>query len=140
ATVSPAATAALVATAAPAATSVTPTQVSTLITTPVATAPSTYAATTGNVDAQYAVQNTCKTGSLYNYETATAPTNAGTATLTNAGNTAGILDYAPITGAYKELTAFQIANEGATTRTQATPIFYNLKITQDGLLSLSYSV
>ena len=54
--------------------------------------------------------------------------------------TAGILDYAPIPNAYTELTSFQIANEGATTRSAATPIFYNLKITQDGLLSFSYSV
>jgi type IV pilus assembly protein PilY1 len=34
----------------------------------------------------------------------------------------------------------QIANESATTRNAATPIFYQLKISQNGLLSLSYSV
>ena len=77
---------------------------------------------------------------LYNYSTANAPTTAGPATLTNTANTAGILDYAPITGAYKELTSFQIANESAITRGAATPIFYNLKITQNGLLSFAYSV
>jgi type IV pilus assembly protein PilY1 len=32
-----------------------------------------------------------------------------------------------------------LANESATTRAQGTPIFYNLKVTQNGLLSLSYS-
>ena len=98
------------------------------------------APTTGNVDAQYAVQKTCATGNLYNYTTANAPTSAGPALLSNALNTGGILDYAPITGAYKELTSFQIANEGALTRGAATPIFYNLKITQSGLLSFAYSV
>jgi type IV pilus assembly protein PilY1 len=34
----------------------------------------------------------------------------------------------------------QIANESATTRAAATPIYYQLKISQNGLLSLSYSV
>jgi type IV pilus assembly protein PilY1 len=86
------------------------------------------------------VKNTCATGELYNYSTATAPNDVGPATLSNVANTAGILDYAPIPNAYKELTSFQIANESATTRGAATPIFYNLKITQDGLLSFAYSV
>ena len=135
-----AATAATPATAVTAAVTVPATQTATQITTPVESAPSTAAPTTGNVDSQYAVQNTCATGNLYNYATANAPSNAGTATLTNAGNTAGILDYAPIPNAYKELTSFQIANESAATRGAATPIFYTLKITQDGLLSFAYSV
>jgi type IV pilus assembly protein PilY1 len=104
------------------------------------TAPQTLAPTTGNVDSQYAVQNTCASGNLYNYSTANAPSNAGTATLTNAANTAGVLDYAPIPNAYTELTSFQIANESAATRGAATPIFYTLQITQDGLLSFAYSV
>ena len=86
------------------------------------------------------MQNTCKTGTLYNYSSPGSPTSAGTATLSNSANTAGILDYAPIPNAYKELTSLKIANESATTRGAATPIFYNLKITQDGLLSLAYSV
>ena len=34
----------------------------------------------------------------------------------------------------------QIANESATTRSAATPIYYQLKISQNGLLSLSYSL
>lgn len=130
-----AATAATAAT--PAVTVSTPIQTATQITSPTATPPATLAPTTGKVDALYAVQKTCKTGNLYNYGTATAPTSAGSATLSNAANTAGILDYAPI--AYKELTSFQIANESATKRSDATAIFYNLKITQDGFLSLSYS-
>jgi type IV pilus assembly protein PilY1 len=81
---------------------------------------------------------------------------AGNTTLTNAPdgngnaanplNTAGILDYAAIPGGYQVLTgttssgtAIQIPNEGATTRSAANTILYNLKITPSGLLSLSYS-
>ena len=114
------------------------------------TAPSTTSVTaTGgsgtNTLAQSAVQQACSTGNLYNYYDPAAPVAVTTATLTtstgitNTANPAGILDYAPIPGAYKELTAFTIANETATTRSQATPILYDLKITQNGLLSLSYS-
>jgi type IV pilus assembly protein PilY1 len=135
-----AATAAAAATASNGTQTVTPVQTATQNTTPVSTSPSTATPTTAPVDALYAVQNACKTGNLYNYGISpAAPSNAGTATLDNAGNTKGILDYAPIPSAYKELTSFQIANESATTRGTATPIFYQLKITQDGLLSLSYS-
>jgi type IV pilus assembly protein PilY1 len=134
-----AATAATPGTVAPAAQTITPKQTPTQITSPASSMPATLTPTTGKVDALYAVQNTCKTGNLYNYGSAAAPTSAGPATLANPANTRGILDYAPIPNAYKELTSFQIANEGATTRSAATPIFYNLKITQDGLLSLSYS-
>jgi len=128
------------ATAMAAAQSVTPAQTATMNTTPTESPPSTYTPTTGNVDAQYAVQNTCATGNLYNYSTVSAPTSAGTATLDNPLNTAGILDYAPIPNAYTELNGFEIANESAITRGAASPIFYNLKITQNGLLSFSYSV
>ncbi len=44
-----------------------------------------------------------------------------------SGDFQHVLDYAPIPNAYKEITSFQIANEGAMTRGAATPIFYNLK-------------
>jgi len=70
------------------------------------------------------------------------------ATLTGAGLPV-LRDYAPIAGAYAELgTSLKLANE-TLTGTQShrpdgvnvTPVLmYNLKITQDGLLSLSYSV
>ncbi|HEY2779391.1 MAG TPA: PilC/PilY family type IV pilus protein [Steroidobacteraceae bacterium] len=135
-----AATAEVAATPAPGAQIVAANQSPTLITTPVASAPATLPPTTGLVDAQYAVRKTCQTGNLYNYGVVAAPTSAGTATLDNPANTKGVLDYAPILNAYKEVTSFQIANEGAMTRGAATPIFYNLKITQDGLLSFAYSV
>jgi len=100
-----------------------------------ATYPADYPTSLSTTQRQAAVQSTCKTGTLWNYSVAT-PTNTNTT----------IADYAPIVtgsnpvvGAYSVLTGVQIANESATTRPAATPIFYNLKITQDGLLSFSYS-
>lgn len=75
-----------------------------------------------------AVQNTCKTGTLWDYSQST-PQNTGTA----------VNDYADL-GASSILPASQpIANEAALTRGDAVPIAYQLKITQDGLLSFSYS-
>ncbi len=109
------------------------------------TGPVTVTGGSGTTLAQAAVRQACMTGNLYNYYDPAAPSLVTTATLktssgaTNTANPAGILDYAPITNAFKELTAFTIANEGANTRGAATPILYNLKITQNGLLSLSYS-
>jgi type IV pilus assembly protein PilY1 len=135
-----AAVADIVPTAAPAAQIVPAAQAATQNTSPVLSAPATLAPTTGKVDGEYAVQKTCQTGNLFNYSTVSAPTTAGTATLDNPANIKGILDYAPILNAYKEITSFQIANEGAVTRGAATPIFYNLTITQAGLLSFGYSV
>jgi type IV pilus assembly protein PilY1 len=135
-----AATADIAATAAPNSQTVPANQSATQNTTPVPSAPTTAAPTTGLVDGEYAVQNTCRTGNLYNYSTISAPANAGPATLANPVNTKHILDYPPIPNAYSELTSFQIANESAATRGAATPIFYNLKITPSGLLSFGYSV
>ena len=104
------------------------------------TAPQNGTLTKKITDAILAVQNTCKTGNLYNYATAASPTNAGTATLSNPVNTAGILNYAALPGGYTVLSAgTKIANEAATTRGAATPIYYQLKISQNGLLSLSYA-
>jgi type IV pilus assembly protein PilY1 len=92
-------------------------------------------------DWYYAVRNTCKTGNLWNYGTPASPTNAGAASLSNALNTAGILDYTALPMGYTVLPAgTQIAAEGAATRSAAVPIYYALKISQNGLLSLSYSV
>ena len=75
-----------------------------------------------------AVQNTCRTGTIWDY---TKPNPKDTEI--------ALADYAPIPNAYKILSGVQIANEAAATRAQAVPIAYNLKITQDGLLSFSYS-
>jgi type IV pilus assembly protein PilY1 len=77
------------------------------------------------------VLDTCRTGYLWNYsfdkdgwvETGTK-----------------VMDYPAISNAYKVMTgSLKIANESAQTRPQAQPITYDLKITQNGLLSFSYS-
>lgn len=125
--------------------------------------PSILATTTdssGTPYAYYAVQNTCRTGTLWDYSnyltssgklSGTAPTNTK-ATSVNGGPT--LYDYAAIANAYTILPGnVQIANEYAsggysrqpystssgTYGTGANPITYDLKITADGLLSLSYS-
>lgn len=77
-----------------------------------------------------AVQNTCRTGTIWDYSNPRRPVNTGTP----------LMDYPAIPNAYKVLTGLTIANEAARTRGEGTPITYNLKITQDGLLSFSYSV
>jgi type IV pilus assembly protein PilY1 len=102
--------------------------------------PSSTPAFTPNVSAiQSAIQKTCSSGHLWNYATST-PTDAGPATLANSYNTAAILDYAAIPGAYTVLpTNNPLYIGGAGTRAAATPIFYNLQITTDGYLSLSYA-
>ncbi len=80
-----------------------------------------------------AVNNTCKTGTLWDYSRSTADKTRSKQLATT------VPDYADLT-AYQVLPATtQIANEAAVTRGDATPIAYQLKITQDGLLSLSYS-
>jgi type IV pilus assembly protein PilY1 len=82
---------------------------------------------------QRAVQATCASGVVWNSGT-NSPATSG-------GRTIPLYDYAPIAGAYVELPgATQIANEAAMSRGAATTILYRLKITQDELLSLSYSV
>jgi len=103
---------------------------------------------TARPDSYYAVQNTCKTGNLWNYSIANAPTAAGAASLANSLNVPAsgsgltpILDYGAIPNAYSVLPAGTlIANESAMSRGAAKPIFYDLKISQAGLLSLSYSI
>ena len=117
----------------------------------------TYSSSTGlcsgnPTDDMVAVQNTCSTGTLWNYNNVNNPTSAGATSLTNAVNTgygtagssgyiAPILDYTAQPAGYVVLpSGTKIANEAATTRGAATPIFYQLKITQNGLLSLSYAI
>jgi type IV pilus assembly protein PilY1 len=106
-----------------------------------ATYPKYYITTTLNTTAlqQAAVQNTCQTGSVWDYsKSATNPD-----PVTNP--TPALYDYAPIPGAFSVLPANQIAGEysaGVYSRasSNAVPIFYNLTITQDGMLSLSYAL
>src|SRR3989440_7513434 len=85
-------------------------------------------------DQQAAVQATCQSGLVWDLS------HHGKAVKVT-GDTIPLYDYAPIPNAYVELpSTMQIANEAAMARPQATPIFYQLKISQRGLLSLSYSV
>jgi type IV pilus assembly protein PilY1 len=81
-----------------------------------------------------AVQSTCQTGTLWNYA-------SGNGTNTNTP----IADYAPILNAYSVLGNNPlIANESAMARPDGVNVqnvfFYNLQITQNGLLSFSYSM
>ena len=98
-----------------------------------------YPSALSTADRKSAVIKTCSTGNLYNATTMSSPVSAGAASLSNTANSAGILDYTAISGAYSVLSGVSIANESATTRSAAQPIVYKLKITEDGLLSLSYS-
>ncbi len=80
-----------------------------------------------------AVRDTCRTGYLWNYSNPAAPSQTATP----------VVDYPAVPGGNLLLSAVlpgsNIANEAARTRSAATPITYNLKITQNGLLSLYVS-
>jgi type IV pilus assembly protein PilY1 len=113
--------------------------------------PTYYPSTLTTAQQEAAVQATCETGTLWNYSIPAAPTNTG-ATSASSGPT--LYDYTAIPNAWTVLPAsVQIANEYATEGysrqtppvsqaqygTGANPITYDLKITANGLLSLSYS-
>jgi type IV pilus assembly protein PilY1 len=79
-----------------------------------------------------AVQNTCKTGFIWNYSNPASPVKTTTT----------VADYAPVGSPVTLSTILpgkNIANEAAATRGAAQPITYALKITQDGILSLNIS-
>ena len=95
-----------------------------------------------------AVQQTCRTGTLYNASNSdqTVTVN-GSSTTIKSGTSSNlpVLDY-KLLGSSALLTsgntAVTIANQQATsspTRGQATPITYALSITQNGILNMSYS-
>jgi type IV pilus assembly protein PilY1 len=95
--------------------------------------PAYYPSSMSAAQQQSAVQATCRNGVVWNSATG--------GPVTSGGNPIALYDYAPIPNAYVELpSTVQIANESAMSRPAATPIFYALKISQDGLLSLSYSI
>ncbi len=91
--------------------------------------PSNYPSSLTTSQQAQAVKNTCRTGTIWNYSNPGNPSDTGTA----------VPDYNAIPGGYKVLSGVTIANEAAMKRGDAQPITYNLRITQDGLLSLSYS-
>ena len=103
--------------------------------------PTYYPSLLAGTAAQYnAVQATCRAGAVVN-----AANGTNTVVMSGNGHNATVAyplyDYAPIPNAYVELpSSTKIANEAAATRAAATPIFYQLKITPTGLLSLSYSI
>jgi type IV pilus assembly protein PilY1 len=87
---------------------------------------------------QSVVKNTCHNGYLSDWN--------NNAYKDTSNNKLTVMDYPAIPSAYKVLSGVKIANESALNRnqsnpdaTRAIPITYNLKITQNGLLSLSYS-
>jgi type IV pilus assembly protein PilY1 len=91
--------------------------------------PSTFTAAQQNA----AVRATCRSGFIWNSA-------SWSPALDVNNNPLAVYDYSPIPGAYVELPYTQkIANESAMNRGAATPIFYQLTVTQNGLLSLSYS-
>jgi len=96
--------------------------------------PAFYPTTLTSAQRFTAVRNTCASGTLWDYSQ-TTPVQA-----TTNGSTIPVMDYAVIPNAYQVLSGVQIANETAMRRGQANPIYYKLRITQNGLLSLSYSV
>jgi len=77
-----------------------------------------------------AVRKTCETGYAWDFSNPSSPVQSGTK----------VMDYAVIPGAYSVLPAStKISNLSANKRGEAVPINYRLKLTQDGLLSMSYS-
>jgi type IV pilus assembly protein PilY1 len=94
-----------------------------------ATYPTLYPSSLSNATRAQAVQSTCSTGHIWDYSLSTPAQTSATAP-----------NYTAIPNAWQALPASEpIANESATTRSQGTPITYNLKITSAGLLSLTYS-
>jgi type IV pilus assembly protein PilY1 len=95
-----------------------------------------YPISLADADRASAVQNTCRTGHLWDY----SKKNLDTGVLAPVDTGTSVMDYPAIPNAYQVLpSGFQIANESALKRGDATPITYSLKITQAGLLSFSYS-
>jgi type IV pilus assembly protein PilY1 len=98
------------------------------------TYPVQYPSTLSLADQAAAIQNTCKTGVLWDYSKPNKPKQVVPTTT--------VADYAPV-GTPVTLASIlpgkNIANEAAQTRGAAQPITYALKITQDGILSLNIS-
>ncbi|MGN6451614.1 MAG: hypothetical protein ACTHL7_00845, partial [Steroidobacteraceae bacterium] len=95
--------------------------------------PGYYPSTFTAAQQKAAVQATCRSGFIWNSA-------SWSPALDVNNNPLAVYDYAPIPNAYVELPYTQkIATEGAMNRGAATPIFYQLTVTQNGLLSLSYS-
>ncbi len=106
-----------------------------------ATYPNQYPLTLTDTQRAAAVRAACSSGVVSDFSSGSGVAYSPvTALQFTSSSGSKFSDYAAIAGAYKVLPTTQlIANESATMRSQAIPITYNLKITQSGLLSLSYS-
>jgi type IV pilus assembly protein PilY1 len=99
--------------------------------------PTDYPDTLSASEQEYAVQQTCETGDIWNFSHPDNPKNTGTP----------VMDYSAIPNAYAVLptsgkNAVLIGDEyanGGYSRQDATPITYRVKITDNGLLSMWYS-
>ncbi len=102
-------------------------------------ATSAYYPTTLNAsDQQSAVQNTCRTGTIWNY----SGNKIGNVNNKNDTTIQLAYNYPFLLGSNLPA-GFSLSNQqgmNMPVRGNATPITYGLKLTQDGLLSLSYSV
>src|SRR5205807_3457242 len=96
--------------------------------------PQDYPSSISSSQRQAAVQATCRSGLVWDLSH-----NGKAVRIT--GDNIPLCAYAPLPNAFVELPpSVQIANELAMSRPAATPIFYQLKISERGLLSLSYSI
>ncbi len=99
------------------------------------TYPTLYPNTWSTSNQALAVKYTCRSGYLEDYKGSKLKLSGATVNLASLNE-----DYDAIPNAYTILSSTTpIAKETATTRAQATPITYSLKITQNGILSLAYS-
>jgi len=102
--------------------------------------PSNYPSSLTSSQRQSAVQNTCNSGYVWNYSNSDRPRQTSTPVADYAPINAAACSANPQACAYVVLpSGTPIANESAANRTQATPITYKLRITQDGILSFWYS-
>ncbi len=99
--------------------------------------PSNYPNTVTSSSDQTAAQNaTCTTGYI---QQGTATTTTSTSNLSWSSTTTSLPDYPAFTNGYTILPSSTPIGSSATTRANATPINYKLKITPDGYLSFWYS-
>ena len=101
--------------------------------------PNVYKSSLSAAQQSAAVQRTCANGVLWDGVTDQA-VDVNDTPVTPA-NQVAVADYGAIPNGYVVLPAStQIANEAAAQRSQGTPIYYQLNISQNGLLTLSYSI
>ena len=94
-------------------------------------------------DRRTAVQATCRTGFLHNFSGASLVDGNGNTIANRARATVRVAFNYPLIASSDLPAGVQIANQHATpnpVRGAAVPISYNLSITQNGLMDLSYSI